>query len=340
MNRLKKLALLALAATVPSAALAQSNPPPDDVVAKIGPVQVTRQELYRPLVDAYGLNLLLSLVRLDMARHEAQVRGIAVTPADVAAERKQTLAKMFEKAKPEDYEAYLKQFLDQQHLTASEFDMVLETNAYLRKLAAPMVQGRLTEDDLRTAFNARYGETVKVRHVALQNMQQVAEAQRRLKAGEPFEQVAKGMSLNKSTGPLGGEIQPFSRSNPGLPQLFKDTSFALQPGQVSDPIQVDGLYHLIKLEERIAPKAVKFEDMKDSLRQDLDEQLTFEAMKRIRDEFGRQALESLDIRDPALRKQFEDRIAEQKNEIQDPSQIRKELEKERTAPATGNPAIK
>ena len=203
-----------------------------------------------------------------------------------------------------------------------------------------MVQGRLTDKDLRTAFNARYGETVKVRHIALQNLQQVAEAQRRLKAGEPFEQVAKSMSLNKATGPQGGEIQPFSRSNPTLPQLFRDTAFALQKGEVSDPIQVEGLYHLIKLEGRIPPKAVKFEDVKDSLRQDLDQALTFEAMKRIRDEFGRQALQSLDIRDPDLKKQFEDRIAEQKNEIQDPAQIRKELEKERTAPAAGGPAIK
>ncbi len=344
-HRLAKWTCLALAATplLPAVARAQSNaqsdPPDNAVVAQIGPVKVTRQELYQPLVDAYGLNLLLSLVRLDMAEHEAQQRGMTVSPQDISDERTLTLAKMFAQAKPEDYEAYLKQFLEQQHLTGAEFDLVLKTNAYLRKLAAPMVQGRLTEDDLRTAFNARYGETVKVRHIALQNLQQVAEAQRRLKAGESFADLARAMSLNKVTGPQGGEIQPFSRSNTAMPQLFRDASFALQKGQVSDPIQVEGLYHLIMLEAKIPPKAVKYEDVKQSLRQDLDEELTFEAMKRIRDEFGRQALQSLDIRDPALKQQFEARIADQKNEIRDPNQIRQELDKEH-APAAGNPAIR
>ena len=325
-------ALLALAALMlPAAAFAQTDG--GDVVAEVGSVKVTRDELYRPLVQAHGLDLLMSLVRLDMVEQEAAARNITVTAQDVADERAKTLSKMFEKAKPADYDEYLKQFLEQQHLSAEEFDLVLQTNAYLRKIAAPMVAGRLTDAELKIAFNARYGETVRVRHIALRNLQQVAEAQRRLNAGESFADVAKAMSINPATGPLGGEIQPFSRANPGLPDLFKNTAFALEPGKVSDPIQVDGQYHLIKLEERIPPKLVKFEDVKQSLRQDLDEQMTFEAMKQIRNELARRALDAMKIYDPVLRQQFQDKLAAQQTEIKGQDQIRDQLKKERDAPA-------
>ena len=326
-------ALLALAALMlPAAAFAQTDG--GDVVAEVGSVKVTRDELYRPLIQAHGLDLLMSLVRLDMVEQEAVARNITVSPKDVADERAKTLSKMFEKAKPEDYDEYLKQFLEQQHLSAEEFNLVLKTNAYLRKIAAPMVAGRLTDAELKIAFNARYGETVRVRHIALRNLQQVAEAQRRLAGGESFADVAKAMSINPATGPLGGEIQPFSRANTQLPELFKDTAFSLEPGgKVSDPIQVEGQYHLIKLEERIPPKLVKFEDVKQSLRQDLDEQMTFEAMKQIRNELGRRALDAMKIYDPVLRQQFQAKLAAQQTEIKGQEQIRDQLKKERDAPA-------
>ena len=49
-----------------------------------------------------------------------------------------------------------------------------------------------------------------------------------------------------------------------VPQVFKDTAFALKNGEVSDPVQADNAYHIIKVENRIAPKVVKFEDVKET----------------------------------------------------------------------------
>ena len=57
-----------------------------------------------------------------------------------------------------------------------------------------------------------------------------------------------------------------------MPEV-EDVLEALQPGEVSDPVQAEGAYHLIKLEKRIAPKAVKFEDVKESIRKDLTERV-------------------------------------------------------------------
>ena len=67
---------------------------------------------------------------------------------------------------------------------------------------------------------------MQVRYIALGNMREVAEARRRLADGIAFAQVAQEMSRNQQTGSMGGELPPFSRMTPGIPQVFKDTAFA------------------------------------------------------------------------------------------------------------------
>ena len=107
-------------------------------------------------------------------------------------------------------------------------------------------------------------------------------------AGVPFEQVVQEFSTEPPDGqPLNGELPPFSREDARLPQNFKDAAFALKVGEVSEPVEAGNAYHLIKLEERVPPKAVKFEMVKDSIRRDLAERATKAVMERIRTTSGR-----------------------------------------------------
>src|SRR5690606_3263808 len=123
---------------------------------------------------------------------------------------------------------------------------------------------------------------LRVRHIQAANMQEIADAQRRLSQGESFELVARTLSRNARTGPLGGELPPFSRQMQGLPESFKEAAFALAEGEVSDAVQSDGSYHLIKLEERIPPKAVEFEDHREAVRDQLAESMITQGMKQVR----------------------------------------------------------
>src|SRR5439155_8263417 len=56
------------------------------VVAQVGPVSVTMDQLQRPLTEAYGLNLLLNLVQLEVAKENAVRAGVKVTPQDIQQE--------------------------------------------------------------------------------------------------------------------------------------------------------------------------------------------------------------------------------------------------------------
>jgi len=221
--------------------------------------------------------------------------------------------------------------LDNQKLTRAEFDLAIKTTTYLRAIVQPAVMAKLTDDNLQESFRARYGEKVQVRHIACANLQEIAEVKRHLAAGESFIEVAQHLSRSADK-ELGGELPPFSRNTPGLPQSFKDVAFGLsKPGDISDPVEADGAYHLIQLEQRIAPTAVKFEDVKDSVRQDLAEALTDSAVKQLRAQLGQIALRDLRIQNPVLARQFDDKVTQRDTQIHDRNQIRSELDREHNA---------
>jgi foldase protein PrsA len=347
------------------------TPPADQVVATIDGLDITMEQLQAPLIEAFGLNMLLKVVELDLARQQALRLGITLNANDFARETQRYLDEVFKDDKQiaqmrddldqkirdgktaaaeqirqaisQEQQRLLNQLLDNQKLTRTEFDLAIQTTTYLRAIVQPAVQAKLTDENLQESFRARYGEKVQVRHIAGANLQEIAEAQRRLAAGEPFAQVAQELSRNRQTGPNGGELPPFSRSTPGLPQVFKDAAFALQkPGDISDPVEADGAYHLIQLVDRIPPTAVRFADVKESVREDLAEALTQAAVRDIRTQLGQEAIKDLHIRNPVLAKQFEDKITQRDTEIRGRNQIREELRNERTAataPAlTGNTA--
>lgn len=301
----------------------------DPIIARIDSRPITMSQLEPPLIEGYGLNILLNLVQLDLARQEALRANVVVSDQDIKNERDRTVAKLFQDADKSEYEQLFNQFLQQQHIGKSEFDLVMQTNAYLRKVAEPMVKDKINDAALQEAFRQLYGETVQVRHIQLANVPEVIEAKRRLASGEPFEKVAQDMSRNARTANLGGELPPFSRQSGAYPQAFKDAAFALKEGEVSDAVQADGAFHLIKLEKRISPKAVKFEDVKESLREDLLERLVQAAIKQLRTQIGEDAIKGLVIDNPVLKEQYDARIHERDQQITDRNQIREQFEKER-----------
>ena len=284
----------------------------DPVIATIGKgaVQIRLSQVQKPLLEMYGLNMLLNVVQLEMARTEARQKGYVLTKADLDYERQWTLSKMFAQAKPEDYPQLFDRYLAQERLTAEQFDLVLETNAYLRKLAGPAVESAMTDDALRKSFAAQYGEKVKVRHIALANPQEAIAVKARLARGEDFATLAKQLSRNGETGANGGDLPAFTLNTPGLPQAFKDVAFGLKEGEVSEPVAAEGSYHLIKLEKRIPVKAVKFEDVKESLRDQMRDAVLQKAVAEARQLLAAQALVTLKITEPTLAAEWQKKLDE------------------------------
>ncbi|HWE95226.1 MAG TPA: peptidyl-prolyl cis-trans isomerase [Tepidisphaeraceae bacterium] len=320
----------------------------DQVVARInGESSITTEQLVKPLMESHGLTMLMNLAQLELVKQDAVKADVKVSAQDIADERLITLDRLFKGTEAEtklqgqlddaliqkkdaeaakiraemesDREAFLKQFLDNQHITQREYDIVLEINAYLRKIALPQVAGKINDEAVHNAFGQLYGERVRVRYIELGNMQDVGVAKARLVKGDRFEDVAKDMSLNRLSAEQGGELPAFSAQSQMIPQVMKDVAFGLKPGQVSDVVSYDRTFILMQQIEKLAPTAVKFDNVKESVRQTLNEKLLQAAVKKLHEDLANQLLGKtkagnpiLVIEDPLLRQQFEARQNEQK----------------------------
>jgi foldase protein PrsA len=319
----------------------------DDVIATVQGDKITRRDLDPVLMEAYGLNVLLTLVQLDLAEQQAAREGIAITPADVANERQitmQNLRKATEQVdasgqpttepetiSPAQEEQLLDQILAQQHVSRAEFNKILEINANLRKLAEPKVQAGLTDEKVREKFDATYGEKAVVHYIECRDMSEVTEVRRELATGKSFEDVAKARSVDRLTAPAGGALPPFSRQDMRYPPEIKAVVFDLKVGEVSDPVQHGQYIYLFKLVDKIPPQHARYEDYKADMRKELFDDNVKVRMKLMRDELAREAMGSLQIKDPVLQQQWLDRINAKNSAVQSENQIRQELDRQHSA---------
>lgn len=326
----------------------------DQIVATVNKEPLTMEQFVKPLIEAHGLTMLLNLARLDIVKQQASKEKITVTPQDVADERKNTLDKMFADAPAEqplreklekavaDHDAataqrmrdeiatqreeFLAQYRDEKHISQTEFDMALEINTYLRKIAEPQIAGKITDEDIKNAFGQLYGEQARVRYIELTSMAEVREAQRRLAAGDRFEDVARDMSHNRVSAAAGGEMPPFTRATPSLPKPFLEVVFGLKKEQVSEPIMVGDSFLIVKLEDMLPPKAVKFDDVKESVRKTIYDQALTSVVRELKSSLDQQVVVGMKIENPVLKQQFQAMIDKQ---IHDRKKINEEMERNR-----------
>jgi len=334
----------------------------DRVIARINGQPITMGEFMTPLIESRGLQILMGLVQLDLAKQDARDAHITVTQDDISHERDITLLKMFKDADAKeqdqlddaeskgntekaeklrnqiraDRDTLLAQYLDNQHFSATEFDLKVEINAYLRKAADRGLEGKVTDDMVEKEFGVEYGETAQVRYIQLANMQEVAEARQRLKNGEDFGDVAESMSHNARTAAAKGLMPTFSRQTPGLPETFKQAAFTLQKGQISDTLSLGGNFFILKLDQKFAPKAVKFENVKESLRKSMYDRLAQVAMEQFGTSLGKEAVAKLEVEDPLLKKIYDKFKADQEVAMTDRQKLDDQWKKERDAQAAAS----
>jgi parvulin-like peptidyl-prolyl isomerase len=77
---------------------------------------------------------------------------------------------------------------------------------------------------------------------------QADEILKRARAGEDFAKLAEEFSTDPGSKTKGGDLGWFGHGQMVKP--FEDAAFALQPGQISDVVESDFGYHIIKVEER------------------------------------------------------------------------------------------
>jgi parvulin-like peptidyl-prolyl isomerase len=156
---------------------------------------------------------------------------------------------------------------------------------------------KVDEADVRKYFEAHKAEfeQVRARHILIRvqgspaavrpgqkdltEAEALAKAQdlrKRIEAGEDFAQLARKESDDAGSGANGGDLG-FFRHGQMVPS-FEQAAFALQPGDLSEPVKSPFGYHVIKVE---AKESKSFEDVRPELE------------RRMRPEQAQKALEEL-----------------------------------------------
>ena len=122
-------------------------------------------------------------------------------------------------------------------------------------------------------------------HIQLADKAQADEVYQKLQQGENFEALAKKYSIDKLTAVHGGDL---SWVVPGqLPKAFENAANATAVGTYSQPVEVDGKYHIIKVLARHDATVLPLEQVKnkiaDTVRQDLATRQYFSVEKAVAD---------------------------------------------------------
>ena len=155
------------------------------------------------------------------------------------------------------------------------------------ELSTYMAKNPITDADVQAEYNKEIASLgpqgmiveYKVSDIAVASEADAQAALARIKKGEPFDKVAKSVSLapNKVQGGAVGWVQ----SGQVGPQLASVLA-ALSKGQVSpSPIQMQQGWYLIKLEDKKSSKPPSFEQAKQAIRAGMTQRKQYEFLSQI-----------------------------------------------------------
>lgn len=158
-------------------------------------------------------------------------------------------------------------------------------DTYMRETLAP----RLTPERLREAYEERYSEPVteiNAAHILLETLVDATVVRASLEAageGADFAAAAKEHSTGPS-GPRGGDLGWFVATD--MVPEFSEAAFALDVGEISDPVQTTFGWHLIYVKEKRDRPAPPFEEVQEEIFQSVAETEQQRIVAEARSELG------------------------------------------------------
>ena len=256
-----------------------------EAIALVNGHPISRVDFIDVLIEAHGVEALQQMIVLRLSKEEAHRLGLKVTHRDKQREYQEALDRIASEAGMDpatatepNKRAALDRVLRDRQISHAEFLIGMERNAYLRKIAEREMV--FTDQLLREEFARTYGERVVVRHVQIKLGDNVTlnRAQNMLNRGEDFTTVAQTLSANRQTAERGGQMDPFSFDDEELPAALREAAFSLKPGEISSPVLTGQFTHILKLEHRIPPENVEFEDVREQVERKMRERALPKAM--------------------------------------------------------------
>jgi foldase protein PrsA len=246
----------------------QSSQQGSQVVATVNGEEIMQDELFEALyAQGGGKDALDQLITRRLIVQEGEQAGITVSEEDLDAEVDSIILESFQGSE----EAFLSA-LDYYGISEESFREDARLNMLVRKLALEQINP--TDEDVRTYFEEhRYlfdqAEEVEARHILVESEELVNEIAAMLADGDDFAALAAVHSLDQSNKDSGGNLGFFSRGM--MVEEFEEVAFALEVGEISDPVQTSFGYHLIEVLDRKEADEADFDTVSEQVREALIE---------------------------------------------------------------------
>jgi len=216
-------------------------------------------------------SVLDKMIKLELLSQESKKAGLAVNAADIDNE-----LKGYKKGFADD-KAFAKA-LGEAGITEAELRKQIGKNLAIQKFIDTKFKGKVqvTEQEAKDFYNKnqdkfKQPEMVHARHILItaketelkadkdRKRAKLVQIKKQLKDGGNFADLAKQFSDCPSKA-RGGDLGFFPRGQMVKP--FDQAVFKMMPGDVSDIVETEFGYHLIKLEEKKPAKTVTFDEAK------------------------------------------------------------------------------
>jgi parvulin-like peptidyl-prolyl isomerase len=239
------------------------------------------------------------LIDRILIAQEAERRGLSISPEEMRQAEQRTAAQFGGEKQYDEY-------LTGHRLSREEYRDVIRWELYGGKLRAELSKEiSLTDDDVKRYYDEHKGdqalqlpERVTASHILIaarpnliraqlereqhltgdalekgvreemeRRRARAAELRRKAAAGADFSQLARESSEDPSSREQGGSLGAFTRDS--HPRAFDDAAFALKPGAVSQVVQTDFGYHIIKVSAHDQARPKTLEEATPEIRQRL-----------------------------------------------------------------------
>ena len=170
----------------------------------------------------------------------------------------------------------------------SDIDMIIndtEKKIIKNKFLERNVLDKITEQDLIKRYNEnveyiKSKEERKIFHILVEREEEAERIRKNILRFDNFEYQAEKYSIDAITAIKGGDLGYLLKTEISLPE-FADIAFLLHKGEISKPVKTEKGWHLIKVEDIRNVEIKDFDEIKDVLLIQLDNELVNNYLNKI-----------------------------------------------------------
>lgn len=243
----------------------------NDKVASVNGKEISKDDLYAEMLKTSGSETLDLMISDEIIRQETEKEDISVTDEEIAAE-----IAVYE----EEYGGaeQLEAALAENGMTIEDLKEEVQTYVKIEKLIGPNIE--ITDEQIEAYFEENkdsLGQSAKVEasHILTETKEEAEEIKAQLADGADFAEVAKEQSTDTVSAENGGQLGTFGAGE--MAPEFEEAAFAMEVGGISEPVETEFGFHIIKVTDKTEATAPTLENSKEQIEGLLfDEQLNSE----------------------------------------------------------------